>query len=110
LYHLLTNQAPIDARERFLHPESQVSLRQVNPEVSAKTDRAVQWAMSLHPDERPESIDRFRMSLIGDSPSSQRTNTRPPRLRDYFRNSPERTLLAVSVSLVVLSFFITMIH
>jgi serine/threonine protein kinase len=110
LFHLLTNQAPIDARERFLHPESQVSLRDINPEISPKTDRAVQWAMSLHPDERPESVDRFRLSLLGDSPSLPRTNTHPPRLQDYFRSSPERVLLVTSVSLAVLSFFITMFH
>jgi serine/threonine protein kinase len=110
LYHLLTNQPPSDARERFLNPDSQVPPRQINPEISPKTERAILWAMSLHPDERPESVDRFRLSLLGDSPTSPRPNTRPPRLRDYFRSSPERTLLAVSVSLAVLSFFITMFH
>src|SRR5512139_1523547 len=31
LYHLLTNQPPIEARERFLHPENLVPPRQINP-------------------------------------------------------------------------------
>ncbi len=110
LYHLLTNQAPTDARERFLHPDSQVPPREINPEISPKTERVILWAMSLHPDERPESVDRFRQSLLGDSPSSTRPITRPPRLQDYFRGMPERTLLYASISLAVLSFIITMFH
>src|SRR5215212_4484609 len=65
LYHLLTNEAPADARKRFLHPDSLVPMRQINPEVSPRTERAVLWAMALHPDERPATIDEFRQALLG---------------------------------------------
>src|SRR5512147_1823987 len=65
LYHLLTNEAPADARKRFLHPESLVPPRQINPAVSPRTERAVLWAMSLHPDERPDTVNEFRQALLG---------------------------------------------
>src|SRR5512144_3401916 len=37
IYHLLTNEAPADARKRFLQPESLVPQRQINPELSPRT-------------------------------------------------------------------------
>ena len=65
LYHLLSNEPPADARKRFLQPESLVPLRQINPEVSPRTERAILWAMALHPDERPDTVDEFREALLG---------------------------------------------
>src|SRR5512133_1428430 len=62
LYHLLTNRSPVDARERFLNPDSLIPPRQINPGVSPRTERAIQWAMNLHPDERPAGVDQFRQS------------------------------------------------
>jgi serine/threonine-protein kinase len=56
LYHLLTNTAPINARERFLNPESMLPPRQINPDISTRTERAILWAMSLHPNERPSTV------------------------------------------------------
>ena len=65
LYHLLTNESPADARSRFVNPDSLIPLRQINPSLSQRTERAVLWAMSLHPDERPASINLFRQALLG---------------------------------------------
>src|SRR5574341_763686 len=65
LYHLLTNEPPADARKRFLHPESLIPLRQINPAVSSRTERAVLSAMSLPPDEGPDTIEEFRQALLG---------------------------------------------
>jgi serine/threonine protein kinase len=55
LYHLLTNQSPAEARERFLNPESLTSPRRINAEISVRTEKAILWAMELHPDSRPDS-------------------------------------------------------
>src|SRR5688572_24569618 len=63
LYHLLTNQPPADARARFLQPDSLVPPRRINPAVSPSAEKAVLWAMSLHPDERPATINDFRQAL-----------------------------------------------
>ena len=64
LYHLLTNEPPVDARKRFIQPASLVPPRRVNPSISAHTEKAVLWAMALHPDERPKSIEIFNDYLF----------------------------------------------
>jgi len=40
LYHLLTNTAPIEARERFLNPGVMPAMRTLNPELSPRTRKA----------------------------------------------------------------------
>jgi serine/threonine protein kinase len=64
LYHLLTGQPPLDAKQRFLKPKSMKSPRSLNPAVSAQTDQAILWSLAMHPDERPASIDEFRSALM----------------------------------------------
>ena len=59
LYHLLTLRAPIDARQRFLHPGSLALPRTINPAISAITERAIMAAMAMHPDDRPASVEDF---------------------------------------------------
>lgn len=112
LYHLLTNQPPADARERFLNPASLVPPRQINAAISPRTERAVLWAMSLHPDERPESIQLFRSSLLGDYIP---TNRPAIRLNGHantaaWRGQIERTLLAISAGLLFISLAATLLH
>ena len=65
LYHLLTNHPPPSARERFLHPHVLKPPRAFNPDISPRTERAILWAMRLHPDERPESVAAFREASLG---------------------------------------------
>ncbi len=65
LYHLLTNEPPTEARVRFLDPLRLIPPRQVNPEISVRTERAILRAMALHPDERPTTVDEFRAYLFG---------------------------------------------
>ncbi len=65
LYHLLTNTPPVDARQRFLHPESLPNPRKLNPAISLRTDRAILWAMELHPDDRPGTAEELRQTLLG---------------------------------------------
>ena len=96
LYHLLTNESPTDERKRFLQPESLIPPRQINPDISPRTERAVLWAMSLHPDERPNTIEEFREVLLGyrETPTLPLPvrRSQPVRLLDYFTNPPEATL------------------
>ncbi len=65
LYHLLTNEPPADARRRFLDSSSLIPLRGHNPDISIRTEKAVLWAMALHPDDRPDTILDFRAALMG---------------------------------------------
>ena len=104
LYHLLTNQAPADARERFLNPQCLMPIRQINPDVSMRSERAILWAMGIHPDDRPESVERFRQSLLGDTPTIPRPVSKALTVGELLRLEPERALLwsAVGVSLATL--------
>jgi serine/threonine protein kinase len=63
LYHLLTNQAPADAKQRFLNPNALMFPRAINPRVSPSTERAILMAIAMHPDPRPPSIMAFREQL-----------------------------------------------
>lgn len=63
LYHLLTNQPPPDAKQRFLDPNTLVYPRQINPRISPAVERAILWAMAMHPNLRPPSAKAFRETL-----------------------------------------------
>lgn len=110
LYHLLTNQPPADARDRFLNPENLVPPRAINSDISLRTERAILWAMSLHPDERPESIERFRQSLLGDRPSLPRTAHHKMTVSDYLRMPTERALLMAALGITAVSFIVTLLR
>ncbi len=114
LYHLLTNEPPADARKRFLHPDSLIPLRQINPSISPRTEKAVLWAMSLHPDERPLTINDFRQALLGYS----ETPTLPLAVRrahqhsiwDYLGHTPEATLAWSAAVLFLISLLATLVR
>ena len=86
LYHLLTNEPPAEARKRFLDNRSLVRPRELNPGISSHVEKAILWAMSLHPDDRPKNVLEFRAALTGqhESPARmdemERSNFDVPRL------------------------------
>jgi len=113
LYHLLTSQPPSEARERFLNPEVMVPLRVINPSISPRTERAVMWAMSLHPDERPKSVDEFRSALLGDWNPSIRPKSPPlpaPSLVDLLTSPLESKLALVALGLLFISLIATLVR
>ena len=109
-YHLLTNQAPLEARELFLDPEDLESPRSLNPDISPRTERAILWAMNLHPDDRPQDIEALREALLGNREPGGRRNTRPiPSLVDLVTTSPvDNLLLWISAGLVILTLILTL--
>lgn len=110
LYHLLTSHPPMEARERFLHPDELISISEINQDVSMRTERAIEWAMSLHPTQRPEDMLRFRDALLGDWNPDTRPNAPlpPPSLADVLSSSVERSLIWVSAALLLLSLIATL--
>lgn len=68
LYHLLAGVPPADAKERFLRPGALLSLRQINPAVSPRIERAIFQALAMHPNERPPSVRALREMLFGSLP------------------------------------------
>jgi serine/threonine-protein kinase len=65
LYHLLTNEPPAEARKRFLNSRSLTPPIDINPRLNPNVEKAVLWAMSLHPDDRPADVLAFRDALFG---------------------------------------------
>jgi serine/threonine-protein kinase len=65
LYHLLTAQAPLEAKQRFLRPGSMPAIRDVNPQVSPHVEQAIAHGMAMHPDDRPSNTLEFRAELFG---------------------------------------------
>ena len=112
LYHLLTNIPPAEARERFLNPNRIVQIREINPEISPRTERAIEWAMSLHPDQRPTDMTMFREALLGNwNPDSRpRGPLPPPSFTDVISSTVERNLIWVSAGLLLLSLIATLSH
>ena len=105
LYHLLSNTAPIEARERFLEPNVMPPPSALNPEISPRTERAVIWALSLHPEDRPQIVKDFREAIFGDwEPTIRKRDHLPrPSLVDVFRFPLERRMLWVAAGLLLLS-------
>ncbi len=80
LYHLLTNEPPAEARKRFLDTRSLIQPREINPDVSIRVERAILWAMSLHPDDRPKNVIEFREALLGKQEIPERHRGGPIKL------------------------------
>jgi eukaryotic-like serine/threonine-protein kinase len=112
LYHLLTNTPPVDARQRFLHPESLPLPRTINPAISPRTERAILWAMELHPDDRPPTAEDLRQFLLGtrELPIHPQNQIRPKvSLLDFMEKKPERFLILASAGLLLVSLIASLI-
>ncbi len=65
LYHLLSGEPPVDAKQRFLSPGSMTALREINPAVSPRVERAIFQGLAMHPNERPANVREMREVLLG---------------------------------------------
>jgi serine/threonine-protein kinase len=106
LYHLLTNTPPVDARQRFLQPGSLPAPSRLNPAISPRTERAILWAMALHPDERPATVEEFRAYLMGtrELPARPAAPASKDKLFDLlFSRTPETVLIWAIGGLLLIS-------
>ena len=112
LYHLLTARPPKEARDRFLNPGTLEPLQDINPNISNRTQRAVLWAINLHPADRPPNVDIFREALLGDwNPANIPGPALPtPKIEDVFSSPLERALSLVALGLVLVSLIVTLTH
>jgi serine/threonine-protein kinase len=106
LYHMLANQPPPEAKERFLHPEALRPIRQLNAEVPLGLERAILWAMALHPDDRPPDAAALRRSFSEGVPPHTGSPGRGPLdvwllLRDL--SATDQALAGVAAFLVLLA-------
>jgi serine/threonine protein kinase len=113
LYHMLTHQPPLDAKQRFLNPTALQSAHSINPKISSQTDRAIMSAIALHPDQRPATIDDFRDTLL--SSSSVIPTPINPRVVTNHNHTwaqalqANRLLIAALIGLIVFAILVTLI-
>ncbi len=104
-YHLLTNTPPADARERFIRPDSLKSPRSINPSISQQMDRAVLWALNLHPDERPQNMMQLKDYFTGQTSSFETKEYGVDVLKEFTGDPVIRNFLIASALLTLIGFF-----
>lgn len=104
-YHLLAGSPPPDAKARFLNPRSLKPLDQINDQVSGHVSEAISWAMEMHPDDRPQSIEQFAQALFGQSTRPQ--PARPVNLAEALRVNWFIAVLALALFLLALVITLT---
>ncbi len=108
LYHLLTGQPPLDAKQRFLKPKAMASPRSLNPAISPQTEQAILWCLAMHPDDRPANIAELRAALLAPGPISRAVarlfDQERPLARFVLTN---RSLLAIIGTLLLFAALIT---
>ncbi|MBN1439847.1 MAG: serine/threonine protein kinase [Anaerolineales bacterium] len=109
LYHLLSGQAPPEAKQRFLNPDTLTPLRHLNPQVPPELERTALWAMALHPDDRPATVKIFREALFGAAPAPLPSSSHSAR---YFQQpsavpltQPDKALAVLALALLFLAVF-----
>ncbi len=108
LYHLLTNEAPANVRDRFLDPQALIAPRKINPLISPRTEKVILWGLQLHPDERPTSVQVFVKSLTEETSPLNRSNGIARRQK--VMQPLEKTLSLVAGSLALLGLILSVIH
>ncbi len=99
-YHLLTNMPPPDAKARFLNPSSLRDPSAINPEISAYVAGAILWAMEMHPNDRPESIEQYRRVLFGLEPRPGKMNLQQK--SDGWEQALQQNQLVILLAFVLL--------
>jgi serine/threonine-protein kinase len=113
LYHLLVGTPPIDAKERFLRPGSLPPIGAANPTVTPRIERVIFQALSMHPNERPQTAREMRDLLIGSKPLPQLPHAlqiQPlPKLswRKVFQQN--QALIGVTLGLLVIATVISLL-
>lgn len=105
LFHLLTNKSPMDARERFLHPENDILAHQINKNIPIRVSKALQKAMEIHPDQRPASVKSFLSLLFGNEVFGEELQpTLFSNILSQLKKPIEKRLLWIAIGLSIITF------
>lgn len=110
MYHILTGKPPLDARQRFINPLLQLHPREHNPKISLRTEKAILWALEVHPDQRPRSAEEFTKFLFGtkDLPSRPSMRSAHVNIWDQLMTPPESVLLYLAGALLMIGLIATL--
>ncbi len=82
--------------------------RSVNNQLAFRTERAILWAMSMHPDDRPASVAEFRDVLLSTGPLSLWPSVEGKTFVDQV--APINRLLGIlTIALLIFAFLTTLI-
>lgn len=109
LYHLLTNQPPADAKQRFLNPDALVPPRAINPRISPTTERAILAAIAMHPDQRPPDLAAFVELLHANSLASTLVPLVPADGEWHRAVTENRALLVLASAILALAILVTIL-
>lgn len=111
LYHLLSLKPPEEARKRFLNPGDLQPIREINHQISPRTERAVQAAMVVHPRDRIQSVGEFKKALLGDWDPLRNPNAAlpVPKIQDFIRGSEEKILVLLAFLMFAVSIVVTIL-
>jgi serine/threonine-protein kinase len=110
LYHLLTGRSPTNAKRRFLQPADFAPIREINPKVSSRIERAVTAAMAMHPDDRPNDVAGFREMLLGSGPLPEPLISIVPTQGEWrYALRQNRILLILALLALVMAIIVTLI-
>ncbi len=105
-YHLLTNQPPVDAKQRFLHPEALAEPIELNPKISPYVEEAILHALAMHPNGRPPSVAMFKTELLGQDTLQPVPAVEQPAWRKALVTN--RLLVLACIMLLALACLVTM--
>jgi len=110
MYHILTGKPPLDARQRFINPQLQLQPREYNPKITPRTEKAILWALEIHPDQRPKSVEEFTKYLFGTKDLPMRPTLRSTHVTtwDLLWSPPQSILLYLAAALLMISFIVTL--
>ncbi len=108
LYHLVTNHPPVEAKSRFLNPDTLQMPSAFNPSVPSRFEDAVLWSMALHPVDRPQGMKELRNAMLTDTPFKVPPNSTyilygSAKNQRFPSNPVDRTLLAIAGLLLLLA-------
>ena len=108
LYHLATNTQPADARDRFLQPDKLIPPSEINPAISSQMEKAIFWALQLHPDDRPQTVKQFTDNFLGNTKKLiEKINPRID-FRRFSSNKDVKNLFWFAGGLIFLSLLISL--
>ena len=103
LYHTLTGEAPLTATDRMAGIQQFNSVRDLNSQVSARTDAAIATAMELRVVDRFASADEMKAAFDKAKPPYRRRQRRP------VSRAAKWTRLAVGIILGAIAFLVLVI-